>query len=133
MAVSVNGSHSTWGEVTSGVHQGSVLDPALFLLYVNDNQDTIQSSMRLFADDSIVYPEIRSQEDHIVLQRDLEVLSNWSSTWLMQISVSKCCILTITKKLNIRPVSPWTDIGESRPETAHPMGAFWALVRFPDW
>ena len=58
-AVSVNGRHSTWVEVTSGVPQGSVLGPALFLLYINDIQDHITSRIRLFADDSIVYREIK--------------------------------------------------------------------------
>ena len=54
--------------------------------------------MRLFADDSIVYREIRSEEDHRILQQDLEVLADWSSTWLMQFNISKCAILSITKK-----------------------------------
>jgi len=97
-AVSVNGTHSTWGDVTSGVPQGSVLGPALFLLYVNDIQEKIQSNMRLFADDSIVYREIKSIDDHVILQRDLDALAEWSTTWLMHFNVGKCAILPITKK-----------------------------------
>ena len=54
-AVSVNGTHSSWGQVASGVPQGSVLGPTLFLLYINDIQDEIKSTMRLFVDDSIIY------------------------------------------------------------------------------
>ena len=78
-AVSVNGTHSSWGKVSSGVPQGSVLGPALFLLYINDIQDHIQSTMRLFADDSIVYLEIVRPEDHDILQQDLQALADWSS------------------------------------------------------
>ena len=97
-SVSVNGTHSTWGNVTSGVPQGSVLGPVLFLLYINDIQEQIQSTMRLFADDSIVYREIRSPEDHKILQQDLDSLADWSSTWLMHFNIKKCAVLSITRK-----------------------------------
>ena len=53
--VSVNGSHSNPQPVTSGVPQGSVLGPVLFLLYINDITDNINSQIRLFADDSVIY------------------------------------------------------------------------------
>ena len=53
----------------SGVPQGSVLGPVLFLLYINDITDQIQSTMRLFADDSIVYREIKNTCDHALLQQ----------------------------------------------------------------
>ena len=68
--VSINGSHSALANVTSGVPQGSVLGPVLFLLYINDITNQIQSNIRLFADDSIVYREIRSPADHHILQTD---------------------------------------------------------------
>ena len=55
--VSVNDAHSHCKPVISGVPQGSVLGPVLFLLYVNDITDNIKSHMRLFADDSVVYRE----------------------------------------------------------------------------
>ena len=60
--VSVNGALSDITDVTSGVPQGSVLGPILFLLYINDINENIQSSIRLFADDSIIYGEIRTVE-----------------------------------------------------------------------
>ena len=97
-AVSVNGHLSSWVDVSSGVPQGSVLGPALFLLYINDIQDNISSRIRLFADDSIVYREIHSDLDHTILQQDLQTLAEWSSNWLMDFNVKKCAILSITRK-----------------------------------
>ena len=54
--------------------------------------------MRLFADDSIIYREIKSPEDHIILQQDLNYLADWSTTWLIHFNIKKCAILSITKK-----------------------------------
>ena len=111
-AVSVNGTHSTWENVTSGVPQGSVLGPALFLIYINDIQNQIQSKMKLFADDSIVYKEILSPEDHTILQRDLDLLAEWSTTWLMHFNIKKCAVLSITRKRN-PSLHHYTIFGES--------------------
>jgi hypothetical protein len=94
----VNETNSSWGKVSSGVPQASVLGSALFLLYINDIQDQVQSKMRLFADDSILYREIEQPEDHAILQKDLEALADWSSTWLMHFNIKKCAILSITRK-----------------------------------
>ena len=99
-AVSVNGSHSSWGKVTSGVPQSSVLGPALFLVYINDIQQNIKSDIRLFADDSILYREIHSVNDHHILQEDINTLSNWATTWLMEFNVKKCAVLTVSRKRN---------------------------------
>ena len=96
--VSINGSHSALANVTSGVPQGSVLGPVLFLLYINDITNQIQSNIRLFADDSIVYREIRSPADHQILQMDIQMLTDWSKKWQMNFNTSKCHLLTITHK-----------------------------------
>ena len=81
--VSINGSHSALANVTSGVPQGSVLGPVLFLLYINDIANQIQSNIRLSADDSIVYREIPSPADHHILQTDILKLTDWSNKWQM--------------------------------------------------
>ena len=73
--VSVNGTHSTPAIVVSGVPQGSVLGPVLFLLYINDIMSNISSKMHLFADDSVIYREIRSPQDQTTLQHDLDQLN----------------------------------------------------------
>ena len=57
------------------VRQGSVLGPALFLIHINDIQDQVQSSLRLFAGDSVIYREIHCQEDHCKLQCDIATLT----------------------------------------------------------
>ena len=84
--------------LTSGVPQGSVLGPILFLLYINDINENVQSSIRLFADDSIIYRKINSNIDHQILQTDLTELEKWSDKWQMQFNLSKCVHLPITNK-----------------------------------
>ncbi len=96
--VSVNGSHSKSIDVTSGVPQGSVLGPTLFLIYINDIDIDIKSTVRLFADDSILYRSIWSHEDQLALQQDLNNLLDWADTWLMEFNVSKCKVLVISQK-----------------------------------
>ena len=67
--VILNGSSSKWINVTSGVPQGSVLGPLLFILYVNDITDGVQSTLEMFADDSKLYRTIHNQHDIEILQR----------------------------------------------------------------
>ncbi len=98
--VSVNGVLSDEASVTSGVPQGSVFGPVLFLLYISDISDNITSNMHLFADDSIIYCEIVSEDDHCVLQTDLEELVSWTQTWQMDFNVTKYYLMFITTKIN---------------------------------
>ena len=98
--VSINGSHSALANVTSGVPQGSVLGPVLFLLNIIHITNQMQSNIRLFADDSVVYRGIRSTTDHHILQTDIQKLTDWSNKWQMNFNTSKCHLLTITHKPN---------------------------------
>ena len=84
--------------MVSGVPQGSVLGPLLFLLFINDIDNDIQSSLRLFADDTILYREIWSKADHNIIQNDIQTLFKWSQTWKLDFNVSKCKVLTISNK-----------------------------------
>ena len=71
--VILDGESSDIAPVTSGVPQGTVLDPVLFLVYINDLSEYMKSSqLRLFADDSIIYKTIKSQKDCDSLQEDLD-------------------------------------------------------------
>ena len=79
----------------SGVQQGTVLGPILFLCHINDLPASVNSQTRLFADDCLLYRKIRSQQDHITLQQDLQNLEKWAKTWRMKFNAKKCYILSI--------------------------------------
>jgi hypothetical protein len=100
--VSVNGTTSPPAEVLSGVPQGSVLGPALFLLYINDINDGVSSPMRLFADDSVIYRAIRTQKDLESLHQDLQKVFEWAEKWDMKFNVDKCTHVCITLKTKPR-------------------------------
>jgi hypothetical protein len=90
----LEGESSSPAIVTSGVPQGTVLGPLLFLTYINDLPDKLTSQVRLFADDCLVYQPITSDKDIDSLQRDLHLLEDWQNEWLMNFNPSKCCTIT---------------------------------------
>lgn len=98
MRVNVKGSFSQWGEVCSGVPQGSVLGPILFLLYVNDIPQWMANSIRLFADDTKVWKKIREPGDASGLQDDLDQLQKWSDEWLLKFNTGKCKVMHVGHK-----------------------------------
>ena len=65
--------------VLSGVPKGSVLGPVLFFIFINDLRDNIRSSVRLFADDCVLYRNIHSLQDCLILQEDLTSLGQWAT------------------------------------------------------
>ena len=78
--VVLEGIHSSLAPVLSGVPQGTVLGPLLFLAYINDLPDAVRSpEARLFADDSLLYRKICNQSDQELLQQDLKCLENWEN------------------------------------------------------
>ena len=101
--VNLEGCSSRTTPVHSGVPQGSVLGPVLFLIYINDLPEYIThgSKTNLFADYSVLSREISSIEDAQNLQHDLDNLQRWERDWLMEFHPQKCQILHITKKKNI--------------------------------
>ncbi len=96
--VVVDGEKSESAPVTSGVPQGSVLGPILFLVFINDMPQCIDSKCRLFADDTIVYRNITNADDASLLQRDLCALQIWEKKWGMSFNPSKCNTIHITRK-----------------------------------
>jgi hypothetical protein len=97
--VLIDGQLSPEAKVTSGVPQGSVLGPLLFLIFINDLPDSIASSTsRLFADDCVLYRRISTAQDCSSLQKDLDSLQEWERLWLMEFHPSKCQVIRITNK-----------------------------------
>jgi len=86
--------------VSSGVPQGSVLGPCLFLFFINDLPDSVSSNVRLFADDTILYRKIGCENDSRLLQLDLNKLELWEKDWQMDFNSSKCQSMTISRKKN---------------------------------
>ena len=100
------GAHSDWTNIRTGVPQGSILGPLLFLVFINDIVNDIGSNIRLFADDTSLYiivdNPLRSAE---LLNADLEKISLWSNTWLVTFNPAKTESLLISCKL-IKPDHP---------------------------
>ena len=96
-SVVIDGASSKPVRVESGVPQGTVLGPLLFLLHINDLPTHVSSHVRLFADDCLIYRPIRNEQDQIALQNDLDALARWGDTWGMRFNVGKCNIMTICR------------------------------------
>ena len=87
--VIVNGKASKWQQVTSGVPQGSVLGPVLFLIYINDLPDTLNCQAKVLADDTKLYTHVAGRDDQKKLQDDMYETCIWTSTWEMTFNVIK--------------------------------------------
>lgn len=88
--VKIKGSYSEWEQVLSGVPQGSVLGPLLFILFIDDIVQAFNSFVYLYADDMKLFGVIRSSDDVLRLQGDLDGLWDWVSRWSLRLNVSKC-------------------------------------------
>ncbi len=95
--VLVDGEASDYVHVKSGVPQGTVLGPLLFLMFINDLPDEVVSRVRLFADDAVLYRKINSSEDCVTLQKDLDILLKWEEKWQMSFHPQKCMVLRVTR------------------------------------
>jgi len=101
MRVMVNSSSSSWVKVSSGVPQGSVLGPLLFLIFVNDLPDLVKSSIKMFADDTKLWATISNTTDSKMLQEDLNCLKCWSNKWLLRFNPEKCKVMHVRHSVRI--------------------------------
>jgi hypothetical protein len=84
---------SDWSEVTSGVPQGSVLGPILFIIFINDMPANLRSKILLYADDSKIISEIKCRADFDRTQLELDQICEWSNEWLMELNLDKCKVM----------------------------------------
>jgi hypothetical protein len=103
-AVTLQGTKSEWCPVTSGVPQGSVVGPSLFLLYINDLPSAVRSKVRLFADDTIIYTTTDKSDQ---LQRDLLSLEDWETKWDMKFHPAKCETIRFSRKRSKATTMPY--------------------------
>ena len=87
---------SEWSDVLSGVPQGSVLGPLLFVIYINDLPDYVGCECKMYADDSKL---ISVMEDVLVnMQKDIDAVSEWTKDWLMRLNSNKCKVMHLGRK-----------------------------------
>ena len=85
--VVLNGQTSSWELIKSGVLQWSVLGPFMFLMYINDLPDNIQSTCKIFADDISLFSHVSDKStSQCELNKDLQVISNWAFQWKTQVN-----------------------------------------------
>ena len=89
----VAGTGSVWASVLSGVPQGSVLGPVLFLCYVNDMPETVSFFIYMYADDTKIGRAVSNIEDNRRLQADLDRVQEWSDKWQLRFNSSKCKVM----------------------------------------
>ena len=82
----VGGEKSRHVEVSSGVPQSTVLGPLLLLCHINDLPERVDSQIRFFADDCLLYRPINSMKDHQILHQDLNNLQKWATDWGMKLT-----------------------------------------------
>lgn len=103
--VHVNDHSSDLSHVLSSVPQGIVLGPLLFLIYINDIPLSVESNIRLFADDCVLYRPINNPTDVSSLQHDLSRIQQWCTTWLMSLNAKKTLLISFHRRRNHTPAT----------------------------
>ncbi len=100
--VVIDGFNSEWAPVTSGVPQGSVLGPLLFIIYISDLDVELSNRYSKYADDTKFDNSVLTDEDRRSLQEDLHKISDLSDRWKKPFNVDKCQVLQVgTRKKSL--------------------------------
>ena len=91
--VVLNGCMSSWCQVDSGVPQGSVLGPLLFVICIDDIDDNIINKLSKFADDTKLVGNVTTDDQVAGMRQDLKELYRWSEDWLMMFNTEKCKVI----------------------------------------
>jgi hypothetical protein len=93
--VVINGKASEWQAVLSGVPQGSVLGPILFIIYINDLENKITGIVSKFADDTKLAHRADAKEVCVELQNNINLINKWVDDWQMELNIRKCKVMHI--------------------------------------
>lgn len=93
--VVLNGQVSEWGDVVSGVPQGSVLGPILFIIFINDLDENVMAHLSKFADDTKLGTEVATPEQRLRIQEDLKRVECWAQKWQMEFNLDKCKVMHV--------------------------------------
>ena len=99
--VTIGGSSSSLATIKAGIPQGSVLGPLLFLIYINDISNDLQSESFLFADDTSLFQRVYNGRTSMAvncLNRDLDVIDKWAKQWLVKINIKKTVVMLFSRK-----------------------------------
>jgi len=102
--VRINGFFSSWKEVLSGIPQGSILGPLLFIIFINDLVDSCNNASELFlyADDAKLFRYITCNSDADLLQKDLLDIQLWLEKWLLKLNITKCKVVSYGHHLDFK-------------------------------
>ena len=100
----VNGIYSSWHNVVSGIPQGSILGPLLFIIYINDLPEYC-SDLYIYADDAKLFRYISNSLDQYYLQSGINKVGNWAKEWLLKLTVGKCCGMSFAANISNVSVS----------------------------
>jgi hypothetical protein len=84
---------SSWAEIFSGVPQGSVIGPLLFVIFINDLPSELMNVSKLYADDTKIISKVNSVESVKIIQEDLDKAFNWTRKWLLKFNINKCVVM----------------------------------------
>jgi hypothetical protein len=96
--VVVNGARSNEADVSSGIPQGSVLGPIVFVMFINDQPKEVKTNVRMFADDTKLFARTDTDEGIESLQVDLGHLQSWSDKWLLNFHSEKCSVIKLGRQ-----------------------------------